>query len=239
MPFLRATVTLDTISGIDKDESKNVWHFATAAAPTQANYDRAANGLATFYNAIATYLGPELNRQVDPHRIDVAVLTPGSPGVLDDTVSSVRHTRRFSLTTAASGGIGFPSEVAITLSFAGDLTGVPEEDLQGAIRPRSRRRGRIFLGPIAGIAAEADATTRQVKITLAARTAILDAYAAAVDGWKAGTATDAVQHVIYSRVEALTRPVVEASVNDEFDTVRRRSRLTLVRQRRQVTQLLL
>ena len=45
-----------------------------------------------------------------------------------------------------------PSEVAVCLSFAGDLTGLPESEAAGPVGPvgdihhRARNRGRIFLG---------------------------------------------------------------------------------------------
>lgn len=239
MGLLRCTVTLDTLSGINRDESKNIWHFATGGPATGPHRGRAAAGLLDFYGAISTHLGPELSRQPNAHRIDVAEVFPGSPGEADDTVSPILGFVNFSLPGSALGGIGFPAEVAIVLSFAGDLAGVPEEGPGGLTRPRSRRRGRVFLGPIAGGTAEADATSRQVKIAEAARTSILAAYSAAVDTWKAEPLGNAVQHVVYSRTEAVGRPVVEASVNDEFDTVRRRNRATLVRNRIGVTQLAL
>lgn len=52
----------------------------------------------------------------------------------------------WSLNPPGAGGTDLPSQLAIALSFHGPLSDISEHGA-GGTRPRSRRRGRIYLGP--------------------------------------------------------------------------------------------
>lgn len=135
MTILRAMVTIPRDSGIPADAVTNTWHFNTGGAllPTDAGIVR--DRLAEFYNnpntvnSVAQYLSRVLDG--DGARIKVYDLSNPEPRVpvLDVGMPIGPITAE-----------AIVSEVAICLSYHADF-------VSGA--PRARRRGRIFLGPLA------------------------------------------------------------------------------------------
>lgn len=235
MTLLRATVTLDPVSGIDRDEVQNVWHFNTAVAQDATHRGKVFTFLSGFYGLLAPNLSSYVSRLTNAHKIVLRSVTPGAFGDDDDVVSPIIAESRFTI-GAVSGGIPLPVEVACALSFEGVTAGVAEEAIEGTVRPAARRRGRVFIGPLTSTVIIAETTSNRPKFSDTFRNAVLDAYDAQLPGLKTGTSTDMVDHVVYSRANAFAHPVVETSVNDEPDTVRRRGQLTTVRTRRAVVQ---
>lgn len=119
---------------------------------------------------------------------------------------------------------GLPQEVALCLSYRADIVGVLEETSDGADpgtardRPRSRRRGRTYIGPLTTttISVSDDNTRPKVEVretlTMAAAKFAADLNAASVN----------IDWGVWSRVDRLVRPVTLAWVDDAFDTQRRR-----------------
>jgi hypothetical protein len=221
MANLRATVCLSKLSGKPEDEVCNVWHFATGGAIITADMDAVGLGLEGFYQQLAVILGKSVSRAALAHRIEFAEVTAGGVGPADDTVSTLIATRQFGTPNPGATGTDLPTECAIALSFRGDVTGLAEEGAGGLIRPKSRKRGRVFLGPFTASVAQAEAVTNRIRVSATDRDYILNAYnaylIAAIDG-----PARIVNHVVYSTMNATTAKVTNAHVDDAFDTIRSR-----------------
>lgn len=228
MAIIRATAVLNKLSGIPRDAARNVWHFQ-AFDTGQNTLNGIGLGVAAFYQELSTRISSSVSRDANAHRVDLAEVDENGPGAADDAVSTLLLSKSFGLPLPASSS-PLPNEVAVALSFRGDVAGVPEE--QGLIRPRSRRRGRIFVGPLDFGVLATQATTNEPQVTTAFRELMLDAYDVAHATWLANSPS--AIHGIYSRADGLLRPVSRVSVDDEFDTVRRRGQKPGIRMERTV-----
>lgn len=217
MAICRATVVLNKRSGVPKDASRNVWHFdADGVDPDET---KVANGLITFYQGIQGLLAPSIDSAANAHRVELAYVDEGVQGEEDDVVSSLIGTSSFTLGVMTTEPV-LPNEAAMTLSFRGTIAGVPEE--QGIQRPRSRRRGRVYLGPLNAAVLEKTTTTQEPRFTVAARETVLDAYDAAHAVWAFGS--NQPRHAVYSRVNGELYHVLQVSVDNEPDVIRSRGR---------------
>jgi hypothetical protein len=230
MPILRGTAIIEKVSGIDKDASVNVWHFETVGIPSAADIQGVGDGLIAFYQAIQSLFPNNVASGVDAHRIEISQVTPGLPGEADDTVSALIGTRIFQMQTGAA--FSLPNEVAACLSFRASIAGFAEES--GLIRPRARRRGRVFIGPLDLDQVAAIAPNNEPRFSLTGRELMLDGYDALT------TATAAVsvnlRHGVYSRTNGDIEPVEQVSCDSEFDTMRSRGRKPETRMSRPVVQ---
>lgn len=221
MAIARATVRLLPLSAEPIDASVNVWHFATQDLVNADDRLKIADGLVAFYRAIGSQLSAVIRRNSIVHEIELAQVTQNAPGEADDVVSKVLGTRLFDIATAPAGSLSMPGEVAIALSFRGDVTGIPEESADGLTRPAARRRGRVYLGPLNNNALATEPVSGRPHVATPTQVQIAStAYTAALDVWKAGVRP--VQHIVYSRASALVHQVVEVHVDDAFDTIRSR-----------------
>ncbi len=195
----------------------------------------AGNALVAFYDALANLWAGSITRAVNGNRIDFAEVSRGAAGAADDTVSTLLATQPFTISAPAADTQDLPAECAVALSFNGVLTGLQEELPGGLVRPKSRRRGRVFLGPwIVGMS-NREAVTNRAKVSAANMVRIVDAYTgpftAAIDG-----PGRIVNHVVYSPTTALTHAVVGLHCDDAFDTIRSRGEKSVVREERTVSQ---
>ena len=231
---LQAVVTLESDSPESSDNIQNT--FSIGGTVTQADVDvtmeLALNAaFADFYNdvpvaltaSIATHLSPVLNTAASASRLDLYDVTAhldGSPH------GSPFSSTLFTLGAPGGGGAGLPSEVAVCVTMAGigrDVAAVEAPD--GADpgvaidRPKQRRTGRIYIGPlntftlevVSGVVrpgpdfiATANSALRQLDDSI--RTATSG------DGFLA----------VWSRADAAMYEVVESWIDNAFDTQRRR-----------------
>lgn len=218
--------------GIGADAVVNVWHVQHLLPLDQSHANKITGEIGAFYTRLAPHLGQSLSRGL-VHTVDLATLTPGAAGPGDDTVSVLEWTAKFNLTTVGTGVQSLPSEVACCLSFQGETADIPEEE--GATRPASRRRGRLYIGPfmsnVSTIEEKAPSLASYVSPTL--RTNILNSYETCVENMNSlagpNGMADVVRHVIYSPTTGLTWPVQDAWVDDTFDIVRSRGEKTTAR----------
>lgn len=232
MSILRATVVINKKSGVPKDAARNVWHFSVPGGG-EAGALEVAPALAAFYAAISGYYSPAVASAASAHRVEVAEVTSTGPGPDDDVLSSLLLTQAFTMSPAAASGTNvLPNEVAVALSFRGDVSGVPEES--GITRPRSRRRGRVFLGPFATTVTDWAGPTNEPRVAATFREAVLDQYDALITALAAADAAN--RHVVYSRANNLGYNVESVSIDSEFDTIRRRGRKPQLRMTRAIAQ---
>lgn len=124
----------------------------------------------------------------------------------------------------ATGTDAHTAQLAFVADYHADLTGVSE--FSGSTRPRSRRRGRHFHGPIASTAYSPVTTSPfDVKLSSAAQTDIPKAYAAFLSAVASGD-----EWCVWSRKDAALYPVIGGWVDDTFHTQRRRQDPAGVRQ---------
>lgn len=206
-------------SGVANDDSVNVMHFDLGAQSfiLDAQADAIAGRLSAFYGSFASYLSMAVDRDVDSHQVDFAYVNTGGVGVGDDSISPIIESRRFSTIGAAGIANAIPSECAIVLSLRGNIIGVPEE--LGGTRPRSNRRGRMYLGPW-NTSALTQSTGNACAISSALAVTIGDAYGDMVTALNALTAP--IRHVVYSPTTDSAYAVQSWHIDNAFDTLRSR-----------------
>lgn len=225
MSIIRSVVSFGGVSGLPDDVFQNTFHFddndIEATAVVTAEIGAALN---RFYcaapaggtQAIMNYMpGPILSgsARVDHYQLDIDG-NAGSPIGYSDLLGF-----------DPGDGPALPHEVAACLSFRAYIDdAIPEEIPAGPVGPagdlrlRSRRRGRIFHGPLSNAAVTtADGRARlapayQINLVQAGEALMNDA----------GLAADSVDWCVYSRVDGLARPVTGGWVDNSFDTQRRR-----------------
>lgn len=192
MALHRALVTLTTKDANPANFVTNSWYFdddedpgtnlPLIAAELEANYDDLR---LSFGNTIAT----------NGHLIEFYKLSDPTPRVPVYT-----HGWNFS---GATGTSSMPQEVAICLSFqAAKVSGLPQ----------ARRRGRIYFGPLAGVAETSGRPTSTLINNVAAfGQALLSE--SNISDWT---------WVVYSGVNNSAADVQSGWVDNSFDTQRRR-----------------
>jgi len=216
--------SLAFFNGLPEDRSVNVWHVRT---PAEVGVGSAVVAqtlvfpFATFYQAIDAYMPADsISATTGAHSAKVYSLADGGPGAADDqTVLLVDDT--FTTPALAATGVSarpHPSEVAVCLSMAANPTVSPE--FTGTTRPRSRRRGRVYLGPFINSGTTSETSNGGIRPIAAFRTALLNAAETLYDSLLALTVSAEI--CVYSRTDGELRPITEFSVDDAFDTVRSR-----------------
>lgn len=199
MANYRHIVRMPYTSGVAEDASVNVWHSIS-------DDDTEANGFAAllvaFYGSVDTFFSALLSTAANAATITTYNLADPTPRVPVGTTS-------FTLTT---GALQLPPEVAVCLSFQGvKISGLPQ----------ARRRGRVFLGPLADNAQDTGGrpTGTLISGVVAAADTLLGAPVQGTSGiW-----------AVYSPTNGQTVPVNNGWVDNEFDTIRARGRRATAR----------
>lgn len=208
----RAQVSIPLDSGVPEDAIVNTWHFDDDDDPVAApgdTRDWIMQALRNFYQTIDATLFPRtIGANATVKLYDIAAPMPRQP----------LFTETLALTPADQDAL--PSEVALCLSFAAAMeSGVPP----------ARRRGRVFIGPLATTVAEQ--VNSQSRPSTAAMTVLRDAADALQNGVVHPGAGNPyrLRWSIYSPKTDETATVGEAFndvlsgwVDDAFDTQRRR-----------------
>lgn len=219
MAFLHVVAVFEHLTGVVEDRVMNTWAFETpSAGVVTGEVDDVTAALEEFYNdtitstshTVAHYLGEQLDRGAGVSTFeyyDVGAFMSGAPH------GSPFRIDTWSLGATNPGADGIPSELAVCLSYHGNLTGIPEES--GLTRPRARRRGRVYLGPLSQIAMESEAGTGRSRVATQCR----DTIAESADRLMAHTD---VQWNVWSRADSAFTSVTGGFVDDAFDVQRRR-----------------
>lgn len=158
--FYKCTAVLPYITDMPEDTAQNSFYFssqdgevdhAAAIAQLGTRVTDFYNGIhAGSANSISDYIGDQVSRNANACSVNVyfhddteGPADPwGSPvGVSSWTIG------------AADAGIPLPAEVAAVMTYHADLTDVPETAPNptpppAIIRPASRLRGRLYIGPL-------------------------------------------------------------------------------------------
>lgn len=236
-----ATATITNASGIARDSAKNAFVFSTNTDDA-AGWQACADAVIDFYNtvrasgaAVAYYIADHMSRAANGCRVDVYDLD----GKLDGSPhGSPIYTKTFTLQGAITAD-SLPPEVALCLSFqTNDALDAPVEGTEqmiktpaaavrmgapathlGRVRPRSRKRGRLFIGPLTKSALALDGTGRPVP-----NPTLITTLGQAASALMNVASCDWLQ---WSRANAQARTVHDAWVDDAFDTQRRRGEKAL------------
>lgn len=206
MAHALAQVRLRRNSGLPEDTIINTFHFQSfdpAADFTLEDYATIGTRLKEFYrdpvsgsSTVLFGIFSDLLAQ-GPHETRIYRMNDPKP-------RAPRYTEEWSWSAQPSGA-SHPAEVAVCLSFRAPLTsGVPA----------ARRKGRVFLGPLDVNAVESN--SGDARPSAAMRTAIAS-YAKRLMDYKTGPIWST-----YSEVGNSLGTVVQAWVDDSFDTQRRR-----------------
>jgi len=213
VPYL-ARVIFQGTSGFPRDRYTNdfVLNMSTAI-PNQAGADVMCDTIHDeFYaflvggnNLIETHYSNQIQRGTDKMTVTFTDLTGHLDGV---GLGSPDFVSTHDLANAS--GSPLPEEVSAVLSFKADTAGLLE--VSGSTRPKARRRGRLYLGPLnSGTIGTAGAG---VFLALAFQGTILGAASNFLD--------QVPEWSVWSRKDAAVHPVVDGWLDNAFDTQRRR-----------------
>lgn len=228
MGFLKCVCTFQHVNGLPDDTINNDWYFITDnPAPYTAGCSHILSMLIDFYNkvydggsgTVAGHMSPTLSRVIGTWHFeftDVTTVLGGEPAGSPFRIDA--HT----LGTPSGTVSAMPSEVAAVLSYHGAYGTLPEVG-PNKIRPKQRKRGRVFIGPLTNTACEISANSRVVvaspfrAILIAAATAMMSA------------GNNDAQWAQWSRANRSFSPVVGGHVDDALDTQRRRGEEAILR----------
>lgn len=232
MPGL-VTVTLFSVTGLPEDAVQNTFCIGTSPG-TLAEQNDVRGHFQDFYNfehdvpssasnfAVGEHLSPAISRTANPY-IDITPIPFARP-VPPAGLGSPEYSSEFpNDLIAPNNTTALPSEVAMCMSLRADYGTRQEEapddgDADGAIeRPRSRRRGRVYIGPLnAGVV---DASSGVPRVAAIARETLTLA---------AKKLDDALEAMglgglyIFSREDWAAVKATHVWVDDAFDIQRRR-----------------
>lgn len=205
---------MSSTSGLPADVVVNDFAFQFPGAPTSGEVDDLFTAVSDFYRLdtaiginVGEYLGESINRSAT-HELQAYHIVAGPLG------SPFQTDNWLGPPTPVVADLNLPNEVAAVLSFHADLTGIPEES--GATRPRARRRGRIYLGPLVGYAVSMEDPIPMLNSNL--RTCMQQAAVRLADDAE----TAGGYWSVWSRADSTVRPIVGGWTDNAPDTQRRR-----------------
>lgn len=219
-------VSLAATSGIPADGATNDFAFL-AADTSSGTLDGITQSIVDLYtlghtsNALGVYLSSALSRSASACGIDVYDLT----GHLDGSpTGSPIYTTAFTLPGVGFSAANQPSEVAVVFAYLADgWETIPETAINpspppATLRPRSRYRGRMYLGPLTDKPTDNDANgnPRPTDSTFLADCAAQ---------WFAFMDERGGDFGVWSRADAQIRLVAPGglvTIDNAYDTQRRR-----------------
>lgn len=227
---LLCRIELPRTSGLVEDQVVNTFTIGQASSLLQSEADAVATAFATFFNNVPTgglaalrdLLSPEIVRNVNVP-VKFYDITGKLNGVAN--VGSPIRTAGFGIGPQAGASAGLPGEVACVLTLNGQgRADAPVEAPDGADaddlpdRPKQRRTGRIYFGPLAvNTLSVVDGLVRpgsNIRDTLRLAAADLETNIEA--------ALPGSQWSVWSRKDAALYPIESVSTDNAFDTMRSR-----------------
>lgn len=233
MADLLVTVTHDNLSSWSGDSAQNSFAFKVGVAVDASVLLDIKNAVSSFYNGItgaqaatlSAYMAPFLDRSAGASKVRVYDIT-GLLGIDPVTGRPFPHGSPIdedSLTLSASLGSALPGQVALVLTLRGrDALAQPIEG-PGDIRPRARRSGRLYLGPLNR--ATLDEPGGQGRPLSAFRDDML----LAAEGLQDALVDGDYAWSVWSRTAAALYPIERAEVDNSYDVIRSRKADTTAR----------
>lgn len=234
MSVYKVVASLAYQSGLPEDVAINDFYFVKENPDdTEADIDSLVARLDSFYNdipaggtkSLSDYVGIQVSRVAEA----CSFLVYRSPTIIPVTLpwGSPVGVRSWTL-GAGDSASGYPAEVAAALSYHADLTNVPETQTNpdpppAIIRPASRKRGRLYFGPLIPGAGSNEGPNQDASMTTAVRTH----FARSMEDLLA--ANDELDWCVFSPTGLTVSAVVGGYVDDAFDTQRRRGTAADVR----------
>lgn len=218
---------LPSVTGFAEDIAESTLNVGFNVAPTGGDIQECAGAFVLFFTSVVApqtdtigeFYSATVSRVANACSI-LAYVTDQLNGLTP--LGSPVLTESFTM-PAVGVGSEMPSEVSTVLSYNADLTNVPVSQANptpppDTIRPQQRRRGRMFLGPIKASVGSGDAqgifrvspAWRQLVTFMLADTA------ATIASLTAGDLG------VWSKADADVFPVVAATMDNAWDTQRRR-----------------
>lgn len=214
---------MENVTGLPQDRVMNDFAFATGStAPSSGEITDVVGLVNNFYrdvpgsgiNVPSSYISESIDRAAT-HTIEVYSITAsglGSPIAVEPWLGPV----------TAGFSTALPNEVAAVLSFHATQVGIAEE-APGGTRPRARRRGRIYFGPLAIEASRYfDPNPRLVD-------EFLTSLRTAAGNLRDASVLEGVPWSVWSRADQVLRPVTGGWTDNEPDTQRRRGNIATTR----------
>ena len=200
MALTRVQYTFHTDDGIAANYITNTMYY-DVITENETTYNEILVGFTTALAEIDQLLGSSLT--LTGHECKMYRMSDPEP-------RSPVYESEFGLST--TGTTQLPTEVSVCVSFQGSkVSGLPQ----------SRRRGRIFMGPIANTATGTDG-----RLTNANAILFGDFGQSLLDS---STANSNYDWAVYSPTNGTAVNVVDGWVDNEFDTQRRRGRIATQR----------
>lgn len=203
-----ATIKLASAVG-DADEEENLWVFSSDIA--QPAWSDLQGPLAAFYEtAMSGHWSSELavGQHAQYELYDISAHLNGSPHGAPFAMGSMTG-------TIDIGGVGLPAQCAAVVDYHADLTGISE--FGPGTRPRARRRGRHYHGPIQ----TADLAHAPTSNSAVWGTTLLTDLASGYSALKAAVGVG-LEWDVWSRKDAAVYPVVGGWIDHTVRTQRRR-----------------
>jgi len=221
--LVRAVMT--NANGIAADTFVNDFAFTASLAQSDSQITELFARVNDFYRfadpvggAIGGYISKSVSRAAT-HKLQAYRIAAGGLG------SPIREDAWLgpSEELTGTGVVELPNEVAAVVSFHADLFGIAEE--AGATRPKARRRGRLYIGPLNSQAITATSANPKLNTNLGAslRGGINRIIDANDDGGSGGS------FAVWSRKDAQLRVVTGGWTDDAMDTQRRRGQKSTAR----------
>lgn len=201
-------VRLQLASGLPEDVSVNTFAFRqigggipdgnSAIFATQLWFNLATDG----------YLGPQVSREPNAHSTKVYRILDPEPRV---PVASVPFTTADIQTNNGA----LPNEISVVTTFYGDApSGIPA----------ARRRGRIYIGPLADFS-----VLDPSGYARPSQTGFINGLLDRVGAWLNVMEENDMEFEVWSRTQGAVFPVTRFSCDNEYDIQRRRGSKATVR----------
>lgn len=205
--LIKAQVTIPMDSNVPADAATNTFWFVTSdlTEPTPVQYQTVKAHLGTFYQSVV----PIMSADVNPAGMSVKMYHWVGPQPINPALSENMGI------TAVTGGLIGVAEAAICLSFHAPLN-------QPGI-PNARRRGRVYIGPLAGTSGRFVANGDQAIVKNAAAAMLQNANGAPPNG------PNGIRWCVYSETNNGGPWVSGGWVDNAWDIQRRRGVKATVR----------
>lgn len=219
----RVTNRLEMKSGSAQDAAVNVHHVISQLDGPLGltEMTEILTKFETFYkDSVGPYLSASVVRNANVHSLTIARLDTNEGGVADDTLTPPLLVRNYQITGTAP-STSLPPECAIAVSHRGMIEGAPEES--GNTRPRSRRRGRFYVGPLANNAAITSSGSGVAEVAGGCINQLLAGFETLCESLAAESSPEErVSYGVYSPTGDTFYSVEQAHIDNAFDTIRRR-----------------